>query len=122
MKRASQHVAFAVAGILAAWVLASAVRIELLNIAAGYYLPRRDDDGTWRISKKPTPRNQLRGLVERVGLPQYLLAPTLIAFAGFCFATAKARGQRLFAVAGIAIGVIAWLLALYRGYFTSLGW
>lgn len=122
MQRISQHVAFAAMCVLSVWVLASAVRLELLNVAAGYYLPRRDDDGTWRISREPTPRNQLRGLVERVGLPQYLLAPALIAFAGFCLATTKARGQRSLAVAGIAIGVIAWLLALYRGYLTSLGW
>jgi hypothetical protein len=122
MQRISQHVAFAVMCVLSLWVFASAARIELLNIAAGNFLPRRGDIGKWRVSGEQTPRDQLRGLVERVGLPQYLLAPALIALAGFCFATTKARGQRLLAVAGIAIGVITWLLALYRGYFTSLGW
>lgn len=122
MKFISQHIAFAVMCVLSLWVLASAVRIELLNIAAGYYLPRRDDEGKWRVSREQTPRDQLRGLVTRVGLPQYFLAPALISLATFCFVMATSRGPRLLAGASIVIGLVSWLLALYREYFSSLGW
>ena len=35
---------------LGVWVLTTAVRIEVLNAEAGYYLPRGNDgDGKWRI-------------------------------------------------------------------------
>jgi hypothetical protein len=56
--------------VLAAFVFQTAVRIEVLNAQADYYLPRKDrnpdgtfSDGEWRMSQENTPRDQLRGVV-----------------------------------------------------------
>ena len=63
--------------LLTAFVMHSAARIELLNMRAGYYLPRSDrnpdgtfTDGKWRISQENGPRDQLRAAVQTFGLLQ----------------------------------------------------
>ena len=73
--------------LLTVFVLYSAARIEVLNVRAGNYLPRRDrdpnstaSDGKWRLSLENTARDQLRDAVQTFGLMQYVLAPLLLFF------------------------------------------
>src|SRR5262245_1116974 len=74
--------------LLTAFVLQTAVRIEVLNFQAGSYLPRKDlnadgtlADGKWRVSSlENSPRDRLRSLVATFGLFQYFLAPLLLIF------------------------------------------
>ena len=75
-------VALMVGGAL--WVTVVAIRIETQNAAAGYYLPRRDEPGKWRISREDLPRDQLRRLVSTLGVWQYIFSPLLIALASTC--------------------------------------
>lgn|GEM_PF-1263326 len=115
--------------LLTAVVLQTAIRIEILNAKAGYYLPRTDftpdtafPDGKWRISGENGPRDQLRDVVQTFGLIQYALAPFLLILA----ILVAWRSRRLWAkVVGTAsiISVIAaiWLM-LHREYFQSLEW
>ena len=114
--------------LLTAFVLQSAARIEVLNMRAGNYLPRNDrnpdgslSDGKWRMSQENTPRDQLRGLVQTVGLLQYVLAPLLLILAIVEFL--KSRGSLAKAVAAFSVFVagIAISLMLYREYYQSLG-
>jgi hypothetical protein len=65
----------------ALWITFVAIRIETQNATAGYYLPRHDEPGKWRMSRENMPRDQSRTLVSTVGLCQYLLAPLLMALA-----------------------------------------
>lgn len=90
---------------LALWVTAVAIRIETQNAAAGYYLPRRDEPGKWRISRENTPHNQLRSLVSTVGLCQYLLASLLMALAAVYITRRNTPApERLFFEFGIVTG------------------
>jgi hypothetical protein len=107
---------------LTVWVVVSAVRIERLNAEAGYYLPRHDDDGKWRISRESTPRDQLRGLVSSIGLLQYLFAPLVAGLAAFHLSRREPAARRLLAACSGVVGIAALGLAFYRGYFSSLGW
>ena len=104
------------------WVTTAAVRIEIQNAAASYYLPRRDDEpGKWRMSRDNTPRDRLRGLVATVGIGQYFLVPVLMALATIQIARRSTPTQQgLGFVCGV-VAVIALGLAFYRGYFSSLG-
>ena len=106
---------------LALWVTAVAGRIETQNAAAEYYLPRRDEPGKWRTSRENTPRNQLRKLVSTVGLWQYLFAPLLLALAGIHMARRHTAWQWWLGLGSGVVGLGALSLALYRGYFSSLG-
>ena len=70
--------------LLGAFVSTTAVRIEILNARAGYFLPRQDrqPDGTfaegkWRMSLENTPRDQLGEVVQIYGIMQYVMAPVL---------------------------------------------
>jgi hypothetical protein len=106
----------------ALWVTSVAIRIEVQNAAAGYYLPRRDGEaGKWRMSRESTPRDQLRGLVSTVGLSQYFFAPLLMALAAIHATGHNAPWRRWLALSSGVVGVIALGLAFYRGYFSSLG-
>jgi len=105
----------------ALWVASVAVRIETQNAAAGYYLPRRDEPGKWRTSHENAPRNQLRKLVSTVGLWQYVFAPLLLALAGIHMARRHTSWQRWLGVGSGIAALGALSLALYRGYFSSLG-
>jgi len=67
------RITFAVMVALAIWVGFVSVRIERMNAEAGYYLPRHDDDGTWRLSSLATPRDQLFRQVASIGCDQYFL-------------------------------------------------
>ena len=107
---------------LTVWVAVSAVRIERLNAATGYYLPRHDDDGKWRISRESTPRDQLRGLVSSIGLLQYLFAPLVVGLSAYPFSRRDSAARRLLAACSGVVGIAALGLAFYRGYFSSLGW
>ena len=103
-----------------------AVSIEVQNAAAGHYLPRRDEgrDGTWRTSILGNePRDRLYKLVVPGGLFQYVLAPLVVGLAVYHFKTDRDhRGRRsVSAIAGV-VAVAAFGLALYRGYYGSLGW
>lgn len=105
----------------ALWVTAVAIRIETQNAAAGYYLPRHDEPGKWRISRGNTPHDQLRILVSTVGLCQYLLAPLLIGLAAIPITRNNTPWQRWLGIGSAAVGLVALSLAFYRGYFSSLG-
>lgn len=105
----------------ALWVTFVAIRIETQNAAAGYYLPRRDEPGKWRMSRENTPYDQLRTLVSTVGLCQYLLAPLVVALAGIHITRRNTPWQRWLGIGSAAVGLVALSLALYRGYFSSLG-
>lgn len=106
---------------VALWVTAVAIRIESQNATAGYYLPRHDEPGKWRMSAEDLPRDQLRTLVSTVGLCQYLLAPPLLALAGIHMARRHTAWQRWLGIGSGVAGLGALVLALYRGYFSSLG-
>ena len=114
--------------ILTAFVLHSAVRIEILNIQAGNYLPRRDrnpdgslSDGKWRLSQENTARDRLRAAVQTFGLIQYVFAPLLLIFSLAVFF--KAGGwSRVAAAFSVFSAVVAISLMLYRDYYGSLGW
>ena len=66
--------------------------------------------------------NNLRGVVSQQGLAQYPIAMLTAAWSAYLFR--KRLDWRLRAVAGsaFALALISLGLALYRGYFTSLGW
>ena len=116
------RITFLVLVVLTVWVAVSAVRIERLNAEAGYYLPRHDEDGKWRVSRDDTPRDQLRGLIIRVGLFQYLLAPLVVGLAAFHVARRDSATRRSLAACSGVVGLVALSMAFYRGYFSSLGW
>jgi hypothetical protein len=66
--------------------------------------------------------NQLRFLVNTVGLLQYLLCPFAIIGSAVLFIKQESRlGRRLCRAACVA-SAIALGLAVYRGYFTALAW
>ena len=120
--RLPERIALALLFGLGVWVLTTAVRIEVLNAEAGYYLPRGNDgDGKWRISMDNSPRDQLRGMIQSIGLWQYALAPVLIGFsvASFCIYRC-ARARFVAGFAGVC-GCVGLGLAVYRAYFPSLG-
>lgn len=109
----------------------TAIRIEVLNAAAGGVLPNREfrDDGSrvkWRLAPQPTSEaeaavNRLRGLMETWGLAQYPLAIVTVG----CSIVLVRRGadrQRVLGVVGCLAGGGALGLAMWRSYFTSLGW
>lgn len=112
--------------ILVAWTTSAMIRIELLNAQADYYLPRTDGgaDGKWRTSLHRQPRDQLRGLIiTTIGLPQYPL--TLVALAASLVLSVKPRATRSTRlIAGICtiVATICLTMAIYRGYYSSLGW
>lgn len=114
--------------LLTAFVLQSAVRIEVLNLKAGNYLPRtdRDADGTladgkWRISGDNTPRDHLRGLVQTYGLMQYLLAPLLLIISVLVLFNSRRSWMKIAATMTLIVAVVAIHLTFYRGYYSSLG-
>ena len=115
--------------LLTAFVLYSATRIEVLNMRAGYYLPRRDRDpdgtladGKWRISPDNTPRDQLRDAVQTLGLMQYVLAPLLLIFSLVVFFKTKRSWTSVAATFSMFAAAVAISLMLYRDYYGSLGW
>jgi hypothetical protein len=117
-----QRITLAVMIGVALWVTTAAVRIEIQNAAASYYLPRRDDEsGKWRMSRENTPRDRLRGLVSTVGLWQYFLAPVLMALVAVQSARRGTPTQRALGFVSGVVAVISLGLAFYRGYFSSLG-
>jgi len=116
------RITFAVMVVLALWVLFAAVRIERLNAEAGYYLPRHDEDGKWRVSRESTSRDQLRGLITSVGLFQYVFAPLVVGLAAFHLGRRDSAMRRWLATFSGIIGLVALSFAFYRGYFSSLGW
>jgi len=115
--------------LLTVFVLHSAARIEVLNIQAGTYLPRRDRgpdgtlaDGKWRVSPENTPRDQLRDVVQTLGLMQYVLAPLLLVFSLVIFFRFRRSWARVAAPFSMFAAVVAISLMFYRDYFGSLGW
>jgi len=122
MRLVIYRITFAVMVALTVWVVFVAVRIERLNAEAGFYLPRQDEGGKWRISRENEPRNQLRGLVGNVGLLQYLFAPLLVGLAAFHSARRDSAMRRCLAVSSGILGLVALSFALYRAYLPSLGW
>lgn len=109
----------------------TAIRFEVLNAAAEGVLPSREfrDDGSrvkWRLDPQPTTEtesaeNRLRGIVGTWGLVQYPLAVTTVV----CSIVLVRRGadrQRVLGVVGCLAGCGALGLAMWRSYFTSLGW
>jgi hypothetical protein len=110
---------------LALWVLVIAIGIEWYNYRAGFYLPRTDwihDPGKWRVSRWLEPRDELRYLVQSHGLYQYPLALILIAWSLIDHFVRRTSHSVIFNFTCASIGLLALILAIYRGYFTSLGW
>src|SRR6185369_3462933 len=114
--------------LLTAFVVQTAVRIEVLNFQAGSYLPRKDRnpdgtlaDGKWRVSLENGPRDRLRALVETFGLLQYLLAPLLLIFAIFVLLKSRRSWVKIGATLSLVVSTIAMSLTLYREYYQSLG-
>ena len=126
MKR---HVLIILLMLLTAFVVHSAARIEVLNIQAGNYLPRRNrdldgnlTDGKWRISPENSARDQLREAVQTFGLMQYVLAPVLLIFSlAVFFKTRRSRASVAATFSVFVAAIVIWLM-LYRGYYESLGW
>jgi hypothetical protein len=126
--RVTSMLLLAVAMVLAGWVTTTVWRIESLNAEAGYYLPRRDIgpdgsllDGKWRVSLQHTPRDRLREMIHAIGLWQYLLAPAGTMLSLWVAGRGATKGIR---VGGWVCGALAfwsWGMAIYRGYWTSLG-
>ena len=115
--------------LLTAFVLHSAARIEVINMWAGNYLPRRDrapdgtlTDGKWRISPDNTPRDQLRNAVQTLGLMQYVLAPLLLIFSLVVFFKTRRSWTSVAATFSVFAAAVAISLMLYRDYLGSLGW
>ena len=113
--------------LLAAFVTFTAVRIEILNAQAGYYLPRQDknsdgsfSDGIWRVSINNNPRDQLREVIESYGLMQYLLAPLLFILSIFVIATSKPVSAKVLGSVCILASMAAIYLMFYREYLSSL--
>jgi hypothetical protein len=110
-------------------VLHTAVRIEVLNIQAGNYLPRKDRnpdgtlaDGKWRVSGENTPRDRMRDVVQTAGLQQYFLAPLLLILSIIVSAMSIRPWARATGMLSGSVAAIAITLMLYRQYFQSLGW
>jgi hypothetical protein len=115
--------------LLTVFVVQTAVRVEVLNIQAGDYLPRKDRnpdgtlaDGKWRVSLENTPRDRLRGLVETFGLLQYVLAPLLLGVAIVVLLKSSRSWVKVGATLSLVLSVIAMSLMFYREYYQSLGW
>ena len=115
--------------LLTAFVLHSAVRIEMLNMQADNYLPRRDrhpdgtlTDGKWRPSQENSVRDQLRATVQTFGLMQYVFAPLLLIFSLAVFFKTRGSWARVAAMFSVSSAVVAISLMLYRDYYGSLGW
>jgi hypothetical protein len=64
----------------------------------------------------------LRGLIMSAGLLQYLFAPAVVGLAAFHLSQRGPTQRRWTAVCAGAVGLAALSLALYRGYYSSLGW
>ena len=110
---------------LAIWVISVGAVIEWKNSVAGYYLPRRDAEAgsKWRVSYGDyTPNDQLRQLVESVGLLQYPVCLILGALAVFHFNKRENQSRRILSAIAAACSFLALCIAFYRGYFSSLGW
>jgi hypothetical protein len=101
----------------------TAIQIEVLNAKANFYLPRDDDcaDGKWRISPNNTPRDKLRGLINSLGLLQYVLAPILLIVS---ITQMKKYNDSNFkhkiSIVCIIGSILCISLMIYRGYFSSL--
>jgi hypothetical protein len=150
---------------LALLVTLVAGRIEVLNVDAGSYLPRRGEarpgggflkwrapfvrsERAWRTvhlsndradwQTRPlsaaearemrrevaenVARSSLREWVSGVGLLQYVLAPAAMFWCGSLLLRPVRRRVRIAAAAAVVLAFAAGVLAVYRGYFTSLGW
>jgi hypothetical protein len=107
---------------LGIWVGVVAGVIEFQNARADFYLPRRDlHDGKWRISiEGADPRDRLRGLVSGVGLLQYLLAPLCIILGIVHSLREREAWRRRVAFVCWVVGSVAFVLAAYRGYLSSI--
>jgi len=115
--------------LLAVFVAYTAVRIEILNAQAGYYLPRQDkvsdgsfSDGKWRVSMNSSPRDQLREVVESYGLMQYLLAPFLLIISVLVIAKSRSVSAKILGSVCTFVSMSAISLMFYREYLSSLGW
>lgn len=66
--------------------------------------------------------NDLRDLVEGLGLLQYLLIPILIVISVILIKRNNPKTYRILAFMSMLLGLISGFLVFYRGYFESLGW
>ncbi len=117
------------------WAASSAAYIEYKNAKADYFLPRQDVDpdggwidGTWRITAAPSkprdPRDSLRIVVQSFGLIQYPLCLGILIVAILSIKSSRLRMNRTIrwcSCISCLIAVICFGLAIYRGYFESLG-
>ncbi len=110
-------------------VIQTTIRIEILNSAAGNYLPRKDKlpdgnfaDGKWRISQEANVRNDLRNVVETFGFLQYFLAPILLTSSILFFLKSSDLRLIIINLLFFLVACVAIYLMLYREYFQSLGY
>lgn len=120
----NHHITLSVMVVLSLWILGVCGLIEYTNAKAGYYLPRKDGeaDGQWRISRYNTPRDQLRGLIEYEGQLQYLFCAVVLGLSIYHILRLKNRVCLWLAIFSGGAGLISLGFAIYREYFSSLGW
>lgn len=117
------RVAQVVVVLLVAWVVVVAVRIEVLNAVAGTFLPRQDaESGKWRVRADDSASHDLREAVATFGQLQYLVALLLLALSALELRRSADVWGRALAGSGVTVAIGALGLAVYRGYFSSLGW
>ena len=145
--------------IIATIVVLICLQIELLNNAAGGYLPH-EPDGKWRdatpVSEEMWRRQQsyikedetlltrtltenerlqmqkdieqantmnaLKGTVSGQGIFQYVLAPVAFILSIVMTIARRPMYKRIICAFFALSSLVAMVLMLYRGYFTSLGW
>ena len=115
--------------LLTAFEVQTAVRIEILNVQVGGYLPRTiqnsnetPQDGKWRASLENSPRDQFRSVVATYGLLQYLLVPLLMMLAILVLWRSQKKWIKIGAMLSVSAPTIAMSLMFYREYYQSLGW
>ncbi|MDD5138996.1 MAG: hypothetical protein PHY43_01910 [Verrucomicrobiales bacterium] len=72
--------------------------------------------------QKGQSENQLHELIQTRGLLQYPLCVGVVITCAWVWGKMKRKGGRILVLGSAVCEVIAFGFALYRGYFTSLGW
>lgn len=75
--------------------------------------------------QKARAQAQLRSVVASIGIAQYILAPLIILGGVWMICVAAFRRSRMFFSAGLAaicVGLTSLMAAVFRAYWSSLGW
>jgi hypothetical protein len=109
---------------LSIWVITVALRIEWLNYRADFYLPRTDwpEEGNPKWRSRGGANGQLHDWIGTFGQLQYILALALLVLAFHIAGFLRRDPLVWLPITSGLIAIFALSLAVYRGYFTSLGW